>query len=207
MQEQIPDWPATIYSYRQASASVWLRLSLSWIVMRHRTDRWFRNVGKQLRTYSAQYFRRAKDYSFIIFATSKPWTALQSAPLGACALRILVETRSTWGPAAGTTWSDKVRELIAVNMLHNSLLNTTVFAFKVLRLGSYALMPAPSPPFKTILELVLWNGLQSCRCISPDVIMSSKCLPSNISPIFGNRKIRWGLDPVNRQGVPTQLFV
>ena len=28
----------------------------------------------------------------------------------------------------------------------------------------------PSPPFKTILELVLWNGLQSCCCITPDVI-------------------------------------
>jgi len=42
--------------------------------------------------------------------------------------------------------------------------------FKVLPLGSYALMPAPSPPFKTILEMVLWNGLQSCRCITADVI-------------------------------------
>jgi len=31
-------------------------------------------------------------------------------------------------------------------------------------------MPAPSPPFKTILELVLWSGLQSCCCITPDVI-------------------------------------
>ena len=37
-------------------------------------------------------------------------------------------------------------------------------------LGSYSPMPAPNPPFKTILELVLWNGLQSCRCITPDVI-------------------------------------
>jgi len=42
--------------------------------------------------------------------------------------------------------------------------------FKVLPLGSYAPMPAPSSPFKTILELVLWNGLQSCCCITPDVI-------------------------------------
>jgi len=50
------------------------------------------------------------------------------------------------------------------------LLNTTVVAFKVLPLGSYAPMPAPSPPFKTILELVLWNGLQSRRCITPDDI-------------------------------------
>jgi len=55
-------------------------------------------------------------------------------------------------------------------MLHISLLNTTVVAFKILPLESYAPMPAPSPTFKTILELVLWNGLQSCRCITPDVI-------------------------------------
>jgi len=69
------------------------------------------------------------------------------------------------------TWSDnKVRELIAVKVLHTSLLNTTVVAFKVLSLGNYASMTAPSSPFKTILELVLWNGLQSCRCIIPDVI-------------------------------------
>ena len=68
-------------------------------------------------------------------------------------------------------WPDnKVRELITVKVLHTSLLNTTMVAFKVLRLGSYALMPAPSPPFKTILELVLWNGLQRCHCITPDVI-------------------------------------
>ena len=59
---------------------------------------------------------------------------------------------------------------MAVKVLHTSLLNTTVVAFKVLALGSYALMSTPSPPFKTILELVLWSGLQSCCCITPDVI-------------------------------------
>ena len=54
------------------------------------------------------------------------------------------------------TWSDnKVHELIAVKVLHTLVLNTTVVAFKVLPLESYALMPAPSPPFKTNLELVL----------------------------------------------------
>ena len=87
------------------------------------------------------------------------------------------------------TWSDNnVRELIAVKELHTSLLNTTVVAFKVLPLGSYAPMPAPSPPFKTILELVLWNGLQSCRCITPDVINVIKMPSCHISFIFGNRK-------------------
>ena len=69
------------------------------------------------------------------------------------------------------TWSDnKLRELIAVKVLHTSLSNTTAVAFKGLPLGSYAPIPAPSPLFKTILELVLWIGLQSCRCITPDVI-------------------------------------
>jgi hypothetical protein len=68
-------------------------------------------------------------------------------------------------------WSDnKVCELIAVKVLHTSLLKTTMIAFKVLPLGSYAPMPVPSPPFKTILELVSWNGLQSSHCITPDVI-------------------------------------
>ena len=58
------------------------------------------------------------------------------------------------------TWTyNKVRELIAVKVLHTSLLKTIVVAFKVLPLGSYALMPAPSPPFKTILKMVLWNEL------------------------------------------------
>jgi len=76
------------------------------------------------------------------------------------------------------TWSDnKVRELIEVKVQHTSLLNTTMVAFKVLPLGSYAPMPAPSPPFKTILELVLWNDLHSCCCITPDVISVIK-MPS-----------------------------
>jgi len=74
------------------------------------------------------------------------------------------------GPFIYAWTENKVPELIAVKVLHTSLLNTTVVAFKVLPLESYAPIPAPSPPFKTILELVLWNGLQGCRCINPDVI-------------------------------------
>jgi len=42
-------------------------------------------------------------------------------------------------------------------------------------------------------------------------LISSKCLPFNIYFIYGNRKKVVGgrvwLDPVNRQDVPTQLFV
>jgi len=99
---------------------------------------------------------------------------------------------------------NKVRKLIAVKVLHTSLLNTIVVAFKVLPLGSYATMPAPSSPFKTILELVLWNGLQSCCCITPDVISAFL----SIFPLSsGTENSHWGLDPVNRQGVPPQLFV
>jgi hypothetical protein len=93
-------------------------------------------------------------------------------------------------------------------VLHTSLLNTTVVAFKVLPLGSYAPMSAPSPNFKTILELVLWNGLQSCHCITPYVINVIK-VPSfqYFLCLREQKKSNWALDPVNRQGVPTQLFV
>jgi hypothetical protein len=52
-----------------------------------------------------------------------------------------------------------------------------VAAFKVFPLGSYVPMKALSTPFKTILEMVLWNGIQSCRRITPDVIRVIK-LPS-----------------------------
>jgi hypothetical protein len=45
-----------------------------------------------------------------------------------------------------------------------------VATFKILPLGSYAPMPEPSPHFKKFLELVLWNALQNCRRIIPDVI-------------------------------------
>ena len=86
------------------------------------------------------------------------------------------------------TWSDnKVRELIEGKVLHTSLLNTTVITFKVLPLGSYAPMSTPSPPFKTILELVFveWPSELS---LYYSCYQSSKCLSCNISFIFGNRK-------------------
>jgi hypothetical protein len=84
------------------------------------------------------------------------------------------------------TWYDnKVRELIAVKVLHTSLLNTTVVAFKVLPLGSYAPIPAPNPPFKTILELVFRMAFRPAVVL---ILMPSKCLPFNIFFIFGDRK-------------------
>jgi hypothetical protein len=70
-------------------------------------------------------------------------------------------------------------------------MNITVVAFKIVPLGSYALMPAPGPSLKTILELVLWNGLQSCHHITPDVINVIEM--SSIFPfIFGSRNKLWG---------------
>jgi hypothetical protein len=70
-------------------------------------------------------------------------------------------------------WSDdNVRELFAVKVVHTSLLNITVVAFKVLPLGSYAPMPASSPSFKTIFQLVLWK----CICVFHMVLTISKSL-------------------------------
>jgi len=80
-----------------------------------------------------------------------------------------------------------------------------VVAFKVLPLESYAQMPAPSSTFKTILELDFWNGLQSLRCISPDVINVTK-MPSFHYFLYvrEQEKMSLGIDPFNRKGVPTQ---
>jgi hypothetical protein len=77
-----------------------------------------------------------------------------------------------------TLSDNKVRELIAVNVLHTLLLNVTAVVFIVLTLGSYAPMSVPSPPFKRSLEVVLWNNLQSCRRIIPVVIIVIK-MPSS----------------------------
>ena len=75
------------------------------------------------------------------------------------AFRFLISCRISLCSLTHTWIHNKVRELIAVKVLHSSLLNTTVVAFKVLFLGSYTPMPATSPPFKTILEMFLWNSI------------------------------------------------
>jgi hypothetical protein len=96
-----------------------------------------------------------------------------------------------FGLVIGFTWSDnKFRELIAVKVL---LLNIIVVAFKVLPLGSYAPMPASSPPFETILELVLWNGLHSCRRITPGVNQCHQNAFLSIFPLTsGTEKVTGG---------------
>jgi hypothetical protein len=50
------------------------------------------------------------------------------------------------------TWFDnKVFELFVLKVLHTSLKNISVVTFKVLPLGTYAPIPARSPPFTPIL--------------------------------------------------------
>ena len=73
---------------------------------------------------------------------------------------------------------NKVRELIAVKVLHTSLLNTTVIAFKVLPLGSYTQMPAPSSPFQTILDGNNSNFLPTTHgsCITTMHLLTRHCL-------------------------------
>jgi hypothetical protein len=96
-----------------------------------------------------------------------------------------------------TLSDNKFRELIAVKVLHTSSLSITVVAFEVFLLGSYAPMLAPSPPIKTMLELVLWNGLQSCRYITPDVINVIKMPSFQYFLYLQDQKSQ-----VNREGVP-----
>jgi hypothetical protein len=60
-------------------------------------------------------------------------------------------------------------------------------------------MPAPSSPLKTILQVVLLNGLQSCRRITPDVInvkyiykTAWRDMPEDLSiHIHRNEDLKW----------------
>jgi hypothetical protein len=96
---------------------------------------------------------------------------------------------------------------MAVEVLHASLLNKTLITFE----GIYALIPARSPPFKIILELDVWNGLQSCRRITPDVIniISVVKMPSFKYFLYlrQQKKSNCGQDPVNWEGVEVYLLV
>jgi len=141
-------------------------------VMEHAVNKIKKNIPLQC-NFVGSYFRLDISHHLAFFFT-KPCGRLL-LPDDGFSSRNLSPTKictvSLYMTVLYNTWSDnKVRELIAVKVLHTSLLNTTVVAFKVLRLGSYAPMPAPCPPFKTILQLVLWDDLQSCRCITPDDI-------------------------------------
>jgi hypothetical protein len=90
------------------------------------------------------------------------------------------------------------------NSSRYSLLNITVVAFIVLPLGSYALMPAPSPPSKQF-----WNWF--CGMVFRAAVVFLWCHQNAFLSIFplssGTERSHWGLDPVIREGVPAQLFV
>ena len=71
-------------------------------------------------------------------------------------------------------------------------------AVSVLPLGGYAPMLPHSPPFETILGLILWIGIQSCRCVTPDVISVTKMPSFQYFPYLREqKKCLWGLDQVN----------
>jgi hypothetical protein len=75
-------------------------------------------------------------------------------------------------------WFDnKVRELIAVN---TSLLNITVVAFKILSLGTYALMPALVHPSKQFCKWFCVMAFRAPIVLLLMSLMSSKCLPFSI---------------------------
>ena len=95
---------------------------------------------------------------------------------------------------------NKVHEIIAAK-----LLNTTVFAFKVLPLESYEPMSAPSPPSKQFYNWFCVTAFRATVVLLLMSSVSSKCLPFNISFTSGNKKKSLGLYPVNKQGVPTVI--
>jgi hypothetical protein len=89
----------------------------------------------------------------------------------------------------GNAWLDsKVCKLIALKVLHTSLLKTTAVTFIVLPLGSYALIPVPSPPFKTIWNWFCGMAFRAAVMLLLMSSVSSICLHFNISFIFGNKK-------------------
>ena len=155
----------------------------------------------QHRNYSTLYPEDGETFPSAVYRWEKLKTELTRIHLRHQLSQILGNVWNTWS-------ENKVCELIAVKVLHSSLLNTTEVAFKVLPSGSYAPMPAPSPPFKTIF------GTGSVEWPSELPLYFSWCHQCHqnafisIFPLYsGTEKSHWGLDPVNGQGVPTQLFV
>jgi hypothetical protein len=55
--------------------------------------------------------------------------------------------------------------------------------------------------------MVLWNGHQSFHRITPGQQCRQNSFLSMFPLSLGTEKSHWGLDPVNREGVPAHLFV
>jgi hypothetical protein len=99
---------------------------------------------------------------------------------------------------------NKVRELIAVNVLHTSLLNATVSPSKY---TPWEAKHQCQRLVHTSKQFWKWFCGMAFRAAVILLLMSSKYLPFNFPLSLGTEKSHWTLDPVNRQGVPTQLFV
>jgi len=88
---------------------------------------------------------------------------------------------------------NKVRELIAVNVLHTSLLNTTVVAFKELPLEAMYRCQRLGHPSKHFWNWFCGMAFRAAVILLLMSTMSFKCLPFNISFILGNRKTSLGV--------------
>jgi hypothetical protein len=100
------------------------------------------------------------------------------------------EVKNTWICASALwyvfTWSDnKVHELIAVKVLHTSLLNITVVAFKVLPLEA---MHQSQRLVHPSIQFWDWFCVMAFRAAVVVLLMSSICLPFIISFIFRSRR-------------------
>jgi hypothetical protein len=70
-----------------------------------------------------------------------------------------------------STWSDnKVRELIAVEVLHTLLLNITVVAFRVLPLGKLCTSASAQSTLRNNFGIDFVEWLSELSRITPDVI-------------------------------------
>ena len=107
------------------------------------------------------------------------------------------------------TWSDnKVHELIMVKVLQTLLLNTPWSPSKYSPWEAMHRCQRLVHPSKQFWNWFCGMAFRAAIVLLLRSSMSSKCLPFNISFIFRNRKkVIGGLDPVNKQAVPTQLFV
>jgi hypothetical protein len=152
-----------------------------WVLIRNQQD----NRGGHLQGFVTQCDRNFQ------------YTKQQNDTVG-CAVYICVSDALVTSAGDSNVSSQKVyiRGLtikfanFAIIVLHTSLLIIwlSLVAYKVLSLGSCVPMPAPNPPLKTILELVLWTGLQSCRRIAPDVISVIRLPSSQYFPYLREQK-------------------
>jgi hypothetical protein len=82
-----------------------------------------------------------------------------------------------------------------------------VVTIKVLSLGSYAPMSPPKQTSKQFWNWFYGMAFRAAVALLQPSSVSPKCPISIFSLSLGIEKGPWGLDPVNREGLPEQLFV